>query len=183
MWIRGRRTALGVLTSLAVCVGVASAQYYPNQPSGPSSAPPAAQGMTHTVGVGTATIKGKAEKVLVDARGMTLYWLADDGPMHSACTAACAETWPPLLSRSAPTAAKGLAGKLTVDSAGNGPQVRYNDHLLYRYSGDSAPGQANGDGLAGKWHAARPAPSASASADPSNTSNPGDPDLPGRSHK
>jgi len=38
----------------------------------------------------------------------------------------------------------------------NGNQVEYNGHLLYAYSGDTAPGQTNGEGLLGKWFVATP---------------------------
>jgi hypothetical protein len=52
-------------------------------------------------------------------------------------------------------------------------QATYNGHPLYTYKGDTAPGQAKGNGLniqGGLWHevtvsgAAAPAPSGSASA-------------------
>jgi hypothetical protein len=39
---------------------------------------------------------------------------------------------------------------------GNGMQVLYNGHPLYRYSGDTAPGDTHGDGIEGKWHVATP---------------------------
>ena len=35
-------------------------------------------------------------------------------------------------------------------------QVVYNGHPLYEYTGDSAAGQANGEGIMGKWYAATP---------------------------
>jgi len=38
----------------------------------------------------------------------------------------------------------------------NGNQIEYNGHLLYAYSGDTAPGQTNGEGLLGKWFVAIP---------------------------
>jgi hypothetical protein len=36
----------------------------------------------------------------------------------------------------------------------NGSQVAYNGHPLYTYSGDSAPGQANGEGFGNIWFVA-----------------------------
>jgi secreted repeat protein with Y-X4-D motif len=36
----------------------------------------------------------------------------------------------------------------------NGQQVEYNGHPLYNYSGDTAPGQTNGEGIGGMWFVA-----------------------------
>ncbi len=108
----------------------------------------------YTVGTGTATIQGAQQRVLTDANGMTLYYFAADTANRSACTGGCAATWPALTSDAPPTAEDSLPGKLTVVRTANGSQVAYNGHLLYRYAGDTAPGQANGHGIAGKWWAA-----------------------------
>jgi predicted lipoprotein with Yx(FWY)xxD motif len=106
----------------------------------------------------TATVKGKSETILTNANGMTLYYFTPDTATASACTGGCASTWPPLLSTGSgsPTSANSLPGTLAVLSDANGNQVTYNGHLLYVYSGDSAPGQTNGEGLFGKWFVAAP---------------------------
>ena len=116
---------------------------------------PAAFGAAHTVDTAAVTIKGTSAKVLTDAKGMTLYYVDSDTPARSSCTGGCAQIWPPLLSTSAPTSEDPLPGKLTLVKTGNGSQVAYKGHLLYRYSGDSAPHQANGQGIAGKWWVAK----------------------------
>ena len=103
----------------------------------------------------TATVQGKSVTILTDASGKTLYYFTPDTAAASSCTGSCAQTWPPLLATSAtPTSATTLPGKLTVVSSGNGNQVEYNGHLLYTFSGDTAPGQTNGEGLFGKWFVA-----------------------------
>lgn len=106
----------------------------------------------------TVTVSGKSEAVLANAQGLTLYYFTPDTATTSACTAGCASTWPPLLATgsSKPTAAASVAGKLTALSTENGQQVQYNGHFLYTYSGDSASGQTNGQGLGGKWFVATP---------------------------
>ena len=38
----------------------------------------------------------------------------------------------------------------------NGSQVKYNGHPLYTFSGDTAQGQINGEGLFGMWFVAMP---------------------------
>ena len=106
----------------------------------------------------TATVKGQSETVLTDTHGMTLYYFTADSATQSACSGGCAQMWPPLLSTGsgAPTSSTTLAGKLSVQMDANGNQVEYNGHPLYTFSGDTAPGQTNGDGLFGKWFVATP---------------------------
>ena len=91
-------------------------------------------------------------KILVDSKGNTLYAFDPDGTNidASACTGGCAGAWPPLTSKKKPKAGKGLdKTKLEV---GVNNQVAYNSHLLYRYGGDSAPGDTSGQGVGGVWH-------------------------------
>ncbi len=116
---------------------------------------PAAFGAGYTVDTAAITVKGMSAKVLTDEKGMTLYYVSSDTPTSSSCTGGCAQIWPPLLSTSAPTSEGRLPGRLTAVKTGNGSQVAYNGHLLYRYSGDTGPHQANGQGVAGKWWVAK----------------------------
>ena len=104
----------------------------------------------------SATVQGKSVTILTNAQGMTLYYFTPDTTTTSACTGGCASAWPPLLMTGSgtPTASSTLSGTLTAVSAGNGNQVEYNGHLLYTYSGDTAPGQTTGEGKAGKWFVA-----------------------------
>ena len=106
----------------------------------------------------TATVKGASTTILTNAQGMTLYYFTPDTPAKSACTGGCAGTWPALIASGsgAPTSSPALSGTLSVASAGNGNQVEYNGHLLYTFSGDSAAGQTNGEGVGGKWFVATP---------------------------
>lgn len=108
------------------------------------------------VGSHSATVGGKSESVLANSQGMTLYYFDSDTTSTVACSGGCTGTWPALLSSGAPVADGSLSGTLSVIAAANGNQVTYNGHPLYTYSGDTAPGQANGDGIMGKWHAATP---------------------------
>jgi predicted lipoprotein with Yx(FWY)xxD motif len=71
------------------------------------------------------------------------------------------------------TAGSGVTGKLgTITRSDGSVQATYNGHPLYTYTADTAPGQANGNGLnvnGGVWHvvtasgAAPPAGSAGSS--------------------
>jgi predicted lipoprotein with Yx(FWY)xxD motif len=108
-------------------------------------------GPEYTVETAAVVVKGVSTPVLTDANGMTLYYVQSDTATSSSCTGGCAKIWPPLVSASVPTVERPLPGKLAVVKTANGSQVSYSGHLLYRYSGDSAPHQANGQGIAGKW--------------------------------
>ena len=92
--------------------------------------------------------------VLTNAKGFTLYWFAPDTPTRSNCTGTCAAYWPP--ATGTPVAGPGVTGKLgTINRADGTIQATYNGHPLYTYIGDTAPGQAHGNGLnlnGGLWH-------------------------------
>lgn len=175
MWRMSRTIVSTMLLSVAVSAGAAFAQYnYPTTPQPtPQPTPPPSHSVTpgtgDTVNVAMATVQGKREQILTDARGMALYYFTSDTPTKAACTGGCAKMWPPLLSKSMPTHPAALSGKFGIVNDANGHQVSYNGHLLYAYSGDTAPGQAAGDGLYGKWFVAKPGLQAAASGRSSTT--------------
>jgi predicted lipoprotein with Yx(FWY)xxD motif len=130
-----------------------------------SSAPAASSSALKTTKIGGVT-------VLANAKGFTLYWFAPDTSTTSKCNGSCAAFWPPM--KGPATAGSGVTGKLaTIKRSDGSVQATYNGHPLYTYKGDTAPGQAKGNGLnlsGGVWHevtvsgAAAAAPSGSASA-------------------
>ena len=92
--------------------------------------------------------------VLTNAKGFTLYWFAPDTKTKSNCNGSCASIWPPV--KGPATAGPGVTGKLgTIKRSDGSTQATYNGHPLYTYVGDTAPGQAHGNGLnlnGGLWH-------------------------------
>jgi predicted lipoprotein with Yx(FWY)xxD motif len=90
-------------------------------------------------------------RVLVNAQGRTLYVWAHDKTAKSTCAGQCAKYWPPLITRSKPTAARGVrAGLLGTSRRADGRlQVTYAGHPLYTFAGDTRPGQTKGEGLTG----------------------------------
>jgi len=122
--------------------------------STPTATPTTAS--TSTVQTAQATVNGKTTTILTDTQGKTLYYFTPDTAAKVACTAACAQTWPPLLytGSSTPTSSTSLPGTLSTLSDTNGTQVEYGGYLLYTYSGDTAAGQTKGEGLFGKWYVA-----------------------------
>jgi len=134
--------------------------------SGNSPAAAAATSSTLESGkVGSAT-------VLTNSKGHTLYWFVIDTPTQSKCNGSCAHYWPPV--HGPVTAMAGVKGKFGVITRSDGSkQATWNGHPLYTYVGDTAAGQAKGNGLnlsGGIWHevvltgAAAPAPAKSSSS-------------------
>ena len=159
---RFSRTALVLITVVAVglvvlAVAVASGGgggggAYGGSPS--SATAPSSGGGGPSVKLATT----KLGKVLVDARGRTLYLFEADKGTKSACGGACASVWPPLTITGHPTAGPGVtASKLGTTKRSDGAtEVTYNGHPLYTYAGDSAPGQTSGQGLddyGAEWYA------------------------------
>ncbi|SRR6266566_8904482 len=121
-------------------------------------ATPTASGTGSLIKTATATVNGTSKTILTNAQGLTLYYRTSDVPPSTVCSGGCAGAWPPLLvsGSGTPTSATSLPGKLTIVADANGNQVEYNGHPLYTYSGDTGPGQTNGEGVAGVWHACTP---------------------------
>ncbi len=118
---------------------------------------------TPATGDGDTTIAvgdgGDLGPILVDADGLTLYTfendVADSG--ESACVEGCATAWPAATVEGEPTAGSGAAGELaTIERADGTTQVTYDGAPLYRFSGDTAPGDTNGQAVADIWFVAQP---------------------------
>ncbi len=84
--------------------------------------------------------------------GFTLYVFDNDltAPGTSTCNGGCATTWPPLLAPDG--VASGVMNLGTIVRADNTVQATHNGRPLYFYSGDTAAGDINGDGVGGIWH-------------------------------
>jgi predicted lipoprotein with Yx(FWY)xxD motif len=111
-------------------------------------------------GSGAGTIDGAEVQglgsVLVDAEGMTVYlFTPDEGGTASTCYGSCEAAWPPVLSEGRPTAGEGASSSAlgTTKRKDGSTQVTYEGHPLYTFSGDEAPGEANGQELDGTWFA------------------------------
>jgi predicted lipoprotein with Yx(FWY)xxD motif len=121
-------------------------------PSATASSGAASSGAASGTALKTTKIGGVT--VLTNAKGFTLYWFAPDTSTKSNCNASCTTVWPPVAGPA--TAGAGVTGKLaTIKRSDGSTQATYNGHPLYTYVGDSAPGQAKGNGLTlsgGLWH-------------------------------
>lgn len=109
-------------------------------------------GSANVIKTASVTVNSKATTILTNTQGMTLYYRTSD-TATSVCSGGCAQIWPPILfsGSGAPGSTDSLSGTLTVIANTNGQQVEYNGHPLYTYTGDTAPGQMNGQGFMGIW--------------------------------
>ena len=77
-----------------------------------------------------------------------------DTSTTSKCTGSCATYWPPVTGPV--TAGSGVTGTLSTITRPDGTtQATYDGHPLYTYVGDTAPGQAKGNGKnlsGGLWY-------------------------------
>ena len=166
IWGAAGLATLALTVSACASSGSSSSAPVANTPAAggsSSSAAPAAGGST----VAQKTIGG--QQVLVDSKGMTLYWFAIDTPTKSNCSGSCATFWPPV--KGPLTAGSGVTGTLgTITRSDGSKQATYDGHPLYTFAGDTAPGQNKGNGLnaaGGLWHeitTAGTAPAGSSSA-------------------
>jgi predicted lipoprotein with Yx(FWY)xxD motif len=133
----GTKAALVVLVALAVAAAATA------------SPPRHAKVMLRSTSLG---------KVLVDARGRTLYLFEADRNAKSACYGQCAAAWPPFLTTGAGVGGPNVKnGLLSTTKRKDGTrQVVYAGHPLYFFGGDARAGQTKGEGInrfGGSWYA------------------------------
>ncbi|EGX56801.1 lipoprotein [Streptomyces zinciresistens K42] len=92
---------------------------------------------------------GKLGTILVDEKGRTLYLFEADKSTTSTCDGSCAAAWPPLVTSGSPSTGGSAKSSLlgTSKRSDGTTQVTYNGHPVYRYAGDSKPGDTNGQAL------------------------------------
>jgi predicted lipoprotein with Yx(FWY)xxD motif len=160
--MKTRTNTLSLLTALAavalVALAVAGCGGGGNQATAASSS--ASTGASSgTIGVATG---GDLGKILVDAKGRTVYLFEKDtGPM-STCSGACATDWPAVTTTGKPKAGSGVTASMlaTTKRSDGTTQVVYNGHPLYRYIGDQKAGDTNGQNVnafGAEWYALSPA--------------------------
>jgi predicted lipoprotein with Yx(FWY)xxD motif len=154
---------LAVAAAAAVLAACSSSATSSTGGSSGSSSPAAANASS----LKTATIGGNT--VLTNAKGFTLYSFAPDTSAKSNCNGSCAQNWPPV---TGPATAAGVTGTFATLTRSDGSvQCVFDGHPLYTFVGDTASGQAKGNGLnafGGVWHEATTSGTA-----PAGSSSPG----------
>jgi predicted lipoprotein with Yx(FWY)xxD motif len=105
---------------------------------------------TNTSSGGSSTSVGTETNqygTVLTSGGKTLYALSSDPANQSTCTGGCVAVWP--LLTGSPTAGSGVTTSLlgTITRSDGSKQITYASHPLYFFSGDSAAGQTNGQGI------------------------------------
>ncbi|WP_395292912.1 hypothetical protein ACF9IK_04370 [Kitasatospora hibisci] len=97
--------------------------------------------------------------IVTDGSGRTLYRFDKDTgkPSASTCVDACAAKWPPVPAQEK-VDVTGVESALvgTVTRPDGSKQLTLNGWPLYRFAGDTAAGQTNGQGVGGTWFASTP---------------------------
>jgi predicted lipoprotein with Yx(FWY)xxD motif len=152
---------------LAACAGAsgspspaASVAASPSSAAGSTAPSEAASPSAGEAAYQLTVAQTNAGSSLAGENGMTLYTKSDDTATSSTCSGSCATTWPPFTIDTGEqvtpgTGVSGTIGTITRDDGSL--QVTYNGHPLYYYSGDTAAGDSNGQGLGGIWYIANPA--------------------------
>lgn len=89
--------------------------------------------------------------MLVDGDGFTLYVSLDDQPNLSLCTGSCAEAWPPLPGDQWSATGVGTLAVTPMARPDGTTQLAAATRPLYRFTGDTAAGEVNGQGVNGVW--------------------------------
>jgi predicted lipoprotein with Yx(FWY)xxD motif len=147
---------------LAACSSSGTSSAGGSGSTGTSTPAAATAGSLKTTTIGGAT-------VLTNAKGFTLYSFAPDTPTKSNCNGTCAQNWPPVKGPATASGVKGTFG--TIKRSDGSTQATFDGHPLYAFVGDTAPGQAKGNGLnalGGLWHEI----TTSGTAAPASTTSP-----------
>lgn len=178
--LRGAIAIVAVLLAAGLLAACGNNDSSSTTAAASSTTPASSGGSGNTVSVADSGLG----KILVDSNGMTIYVFGKDTSGTSACSGDCASEWPAVASSGKVAAGSGIdASKLTTFNRDDGTtQVALNGHPLYTFTGDSSPGDTNGNGLddfGGIWNAATSAGdpvaggSSSSSSDTSTSSSSG----------
>ena len=116
--------------------------------------------------------------ILVDGKGRTVYVFANDKTTTSTCTGACAADWPAVPAPTQlPASLPGVMGALGMTARSDGGhQLTVAGHPVYTFSGDSVPGQTNGQGVnlnGGVWTVVSPSGAPETHPTPAGGTTPG----------
>lgn len=160
-----RRNRIGVLAATALLVaacgggGATTAPTTAATTQAPPSTAPASEAPSASQAAEAYEVEladsDKYGKFLTGEDGKSLYMFTPDTATTSACNTGCVDSWPPFTLESGETVkgGDGVTGAFTMITRQDGStQVVYAGHPLYYFSGDSAAGDTNGEGLNSKWY-------------------------------
>lgn len=128
-------------------------------PTAGATTGPTAGSTTPAAAVGLKTAASSAGDIVVDAKGLSVYFFTQDTKDSgtSACKGACVAMWPPVLTTAVTPAADGVTGTLgTITTPDGAKQVTLNGLPLYYFAQDKNPGDILGQGVNNVWYLAGP---------------------------
>lgn len=148
--------ALLVTLAIAGCSSPGGSDPAPGDPYGaPSAEPTPSEEAPPAAGDAELMVADSSlGEIVVDGEGLTVYMFDNDtqGAEASACEGQCLTNWPPVTTESDEPAVEGVAGEVgTITAADGSKQVTLNGWPLYRFAGDAAPGDVNGQGVNDVW--------------------------------
>ena len=170
-------STLAALTALTACGGSDAAKSTAPTVTvaAPTSAPAAAPTTTVPYGYpasppettaapapAAAPLLGVADnalgQLLAGANGRTLYGLTEDAAGTPTCVGGCAAAWPPVIVDDSldVSTLPSTASFSIVDRPDGSKQLKAGKWPLYYFSGDTAAGEANGQGSGGVWFVVAP---------------------------
>jgi predicted lipoprotein with Yx(FWY)xxD motif len=162
----------------AVALTVAACGSSSSGGSGAGATPPASSPAAAAAALKTGSTPDGT--VLVDSTGRTVYVFANDAMGKSNCSGTCLQYWQPVVASAMPEAGTGVTAHLGVITRSDGTkQLTVKGWPVYTYTGDSASGEANGQGVTlngGLWWVVSPSGAwikTKASAKPSSSSSGG----------
>jgi predicted lipoprotein with Yx(FWY)xxD motif len=144
------------LTALLAACGSSKSSTTAGTSAGTTGAPTATTGAGADLTVTTGTAAKVGTVLVVAQTKRTLYMFDPENAGKIVCTGGCTSLWPPLIATGPVTGPSDVPGLATVSRPDGATQVTFNGHPLYTYANDKAAGDANGDGVGGAWHAAKP---------------------------
>jgi predicted lipoprotein with Yx(FWY)xxD motif len=133
--------AVALSSFFALGAGVAAGAATPHASGSTTHLVNTTQPTLHTT---TTQVGAKTETVLVNAKGLPVYYYQADTAKKSQVSGVLAQLWPALVS--AKPSASGVKGKVASVKQADGRQVTYNGHFLYTFVDDS-PGHVTGQGV------------------------------------
>jgi predicted lipoprotein with Yx(FWY)xxD motif len=155
-----RLRRLAAVAAAALALGACSGDPAPPPPAAapPAPAPVAPAGPQPAL---VAEEVADLGTVVVDQEGHTLYRFDEDSadPPTTTCVAECATKWPPfVVDRNAKLRVDGVddADIGLLERPDGSTQLTIAGWAVYRFSGDTAPGAAEGQGVGDAWYAVTP---------------------------
>lgn len=155
-------SALALAAALTACGGSAGTTTTSSAPSSstPSSAAPTSAALASPAAAELKTGASTAGKIVVDGKGMSVYFFTKDvkDSGTSACAGACVAMWPAVTTTSAAPSVEGVTGTIgTITTADGKKQLTINGLPVYYFANDKAPGDILGQGVNNVWYLVSPA--------------------------